>query len=92
MRYIPVGCTFETTTATTSEIISFHFCNCIYLCIGVASYGELGHVLPRLPIIFFFCFILELYKLWQQSLISNICRILFTTVMKINPRFILLIK
>jgi len=36
------------------------------LCIGVAGYGALGHVPPRLPTIYFFQFTLELHKVRQQ--------------------------
>ena len=39
--------------------------------IGVACYGALGHVPPRLPTIYFFPLTLDLYRVCWQSLMSN---------------------
>jgi len=38
---------------------------------GVASYGALGHVSPRLPAVYFFQLILELHKVWQRLCIAS---------------------
>ena len=58
--------------------------------IGVASYGALGHVLPpRLPTTFFLPHFGAI-KLWRQSLMSNVFKLLCTTVIKISLFFILL--
>ena len=56
--------------------------------IGVASYGALGHVPPSWLPTMYFCYItLELYEVWQQSLISNNFRIMCTADIKISSFF-----
>jgi len=61
--------------------------------IGVASYAALGHVPPpQLPITYFFLPHFGAIKVLSRSLVSNVFRILRTTVIKISLFFVLLKK
>jgi len=52
----------------------------VEICIGVASYGAVGHVPPLPPTFYFFQFTLELHKVWRRLCAvasPNICSLYY---------------